>query len=168
MNYEHPDILVNPPGLRPDVCKEMVIATAVKGKTMEPKSTQHLVRSRGGALLPIIVLAPQIAEVVKWCGCIDKTYKHTNHGFTVQATWLRRICQEHFLCFVAFGLHLKWYQDCRSWICRWLPWERKKATIGGWQQGNNKFAVYIIYSSCFTLMVQWKMGVSPILVSFLG
>jgi len=65
VNYEHPDILVNPPGLRPDVCKEMVIATAVKGKTMEPKTTQHLVRSGGGALLPIIVLAPQIAEVVK-------------------------------------------------------------------------------------------------------
>ena len=65
VNYEHPDILVNPPGLRPDVCKEMVISTAVKGKTLEPKTTQHLVRSRGGALLPIIVLAPQIAEVVK-------------------------------------------------------------------------------------------------------
>eukprot|EP00435_Cladocopium_sp_Y103_P042440 s69_g11.t1 len=71
VHYEHPDILVNPPGLRPEVCKEQVIGTAVKGKTMEPKTTQHMVRSRGGALLPIIVLAPQIAEVVsedaRWC-----------------------------------------------------------------------------------------------------
>jgi len=65
VNYEHPDILVNPPGMRPDVCKEQVIGSAVRGQTMEPKTTQHLVRSRGGALLPIIVLAPQIAEVAK-------------------------------------------------------------------------------------------------------
>ncbi|CAE7311468.1 cobD [Symbiodinium sp. CCMP2592] len=64
VNYEHPDILVNPPGLRPDISKEQVINSAMKGHTLEPKTTQHLVRSRGGALLPIIVLAPQIAEVV--------------------------------------------------------------------------------------------------------
>ncbi|CAJ1366198.1 unnamed protein product [Effrenium voratum] len=65
VNYEHPDILVNPPGVRPDIAKEKVINRALRGETMEPKTTQHLVRSRGGALLPIIVLAPQIAEVQK-------------------------------------------------------------------------------------------------------
>jgi len=63
VNYEHEDILVNPVGIRPEMSKEMVIGTALKGKTLAPKSTQHMVRSRGGALLPLIVLAPQIAEL---------------------------------------------------------------------------------------------------------
>eukprot|EP00931_Biecheleriopsis_adriatica_P005985 TRINITY_DN107456_c0_g1_i1.p1 TRINITY_DN107456_c0_g1~~TRINITY_DN107456_c0_g1_i1.p1 ORF type:complete len:569 (+),score=102.62 TRINITY_DN107456_c0_g1_i1:37-1743(+) len=63
VNYEHEDILVNPTGVRPDITKESVIGCAVKGTTLAPKSTQHMVRSRGGALLPIIVLAPQIAEL---------------------------------------------------------------------------------------------------------
>jgi len=64
VNYEHEDILVNPPGdERKGISKESVIGSAVKGKLLTPKSTQHMVRSRGGALLPIIVLAPQIAEL---------------------------------------------------------------------------------------------------------
>ncbi|CAJ1449022.1 unnamed protein product, partial [Effrenium voratum] len=58
VNYEHPDILVNPPGVRlrlsgshssataesPDIAKEKVINRALRGETMEPKTTQHLVR----------------------------------------------------------------------------------------------------------------------------
>jgi len=64
VNYEHEDILVNPPGKEvKGISKETVIGNAVRGKLMPPKSTQHMVRSRGGALLPIIVLAPQIAEI---------------------------------------------------------------------------------------------------------
>lgn len=64
VNYAHEDILVNPPGKeRKGITKEAVISTAVKGQTLPPKSTQHMVRSRGGSLLPIIVLAPQIAEL---------------------------------------------------------------------------------------------------------
>lgn len=64
VNYHHPDILVNPPGKeRAGITKETVIRQAVRGELMDPKSTQHMVRSRGGALLPIIVLAPQIAEI---------------------------------------------------------------------------------------------------------
>jgi len=66
LNYEHEDILVNPPGPGSQgVSKETVIGTATKGKLLAPKSTQHMVRSRGGALLPIIVLAPPIAELHK-------------------------------------------------------------------------------------------------------
>jgi len=64
VNYDHEDILVNPPGKDvKGITKETVISTAVRGQTLPPKSTQHMVRSRGGALLPIIVLAPQIAEL---------------------------------------------------------------------------------------------------------
>jgi len=63
VNYAHTDILVNPPDVVNGVDKETVISSAVKGKCLAPKSTQHMVRSRGGALLPIIVLAPQIAEL---------------------------------------------------------------------------------------------------------
>ncbi|CAE8705028.1 unnamed protein product [Polarella glacialis] len=63
VNYDHEDILVNPPGVMSDVQKETVIGSAVRGKMLPPKSSQHMVRSRGGALLPIIVLAPQIAEL---------------------------------------------------------------------------------------------------------
>lgn len=33
---------MNPPGLRPEVCKEQVIGNAMKGLPMEPKTTQHL------------------------------------------------------------------------------------------------------------------------------
>lgn len=65
INYGHEDILVNPPGVgHPEVTKEAVIRSAVCGEPLAPKSTQHMVRSRGGGLLPIIVLAPQIAELV--------------------------------------------------------------------------------------------------------
>jgi len=65
LNYNHEDILVNPPWKESrEVTKESVIATAVRGKTLPPKSTQHMVRTRGGAVLPIIVLAPQIAELL--------------------------------------------------------------------------------------------------------
>jgi len=63
VRYEHPDILVNPPAANKDVTKEQVIMAALRGEVMPPKSTQHMVRSRGGTLLPIIVLAPQIAEI---------------------------------------------------------------------------------------------------------
>lgn len=65
LNYEHEDILVNPPGVGGDLTKETVISSALRGKLLKPKSTQHMVRSRGGSLLPIIVLAPQIAELYK-------------------------------------------------------------------------------------------------------
>jgi histidinol-phosphate/aromatic aminotransferase/cobyric acid decarboxylase-like protein len=64
VNYDHEDILVNPPEKEcKDIQKETVINTALKGATLAPKSTQHMVRSRSGALLPLIVLAPQIAEL---------------------------------------------------------------------------------------------------------
>mmetsp|Transcript_160211 Transcript_160211/g.283816 ORF Transcript_160211/g.283816 Transcript_160211/m.283816 type:complete len:592 (-) Transcript_160211:82-1857(-) len=64
VQYEHEDILVNPPGAKlKEVTKDDVIFNALKGTTMPPKSTQHMVRSRGGALMPIIVLAPQITEL---------------------------------------------------------------------------------------------------------
>mmetsp|Transcript_41888 Transcript_41888/g.90482 ORF Transcript_41888/g.90482 Transcript_41888/m.90482 type:complete len:627 (-) Transcript_41888:417-2297(-) len=63
VNYHHDDVLVNPPSKDNGITKETVIGSAVRGKLMTPKSTQHMVRSRGGALLPIIVLAPQIAEI---------------------------------------------------------------------------------------------------------
>eukprot|EP00928_Gymnodinium_smaydae_P089430 TRINITY_DN73399_c0_g1_i1.p1 TRINITY_DN73399_c0_g1~~TRINITY_DN73399_c0_g1_i1.p1 ORF type:complete len:630 (-),score=92.61 TRINITY_DN73399_c0_g1_i1:98-1924(-) len=63
VNYVHGDILVNPPGHPSEMQKETVIASALKNELLPPKSTQHMVRSRGGALLPIVVLAPQIAEL---------------------------------------------------------------------------------------------------------
>jgi hypothetical protein len=63
VNYEHEDVLVHPPGAGKAVEKETVIFNALKGQLLPPKSTQHMVRSRGGTLLPIIVLAPQIAEL---------------------------------------------------------------------------------------------------------
>jgi len=63
VNYEHQDILVNPPGAQKELQKETVISSATRGQLLSPKSTQHMVRCRGGALLPIIVLAPQIAEL---------------------------------------------------------------------------------------------------------
>jgi len=65
VNYDHEDIIVNPPGIVNGVSKETVISSAFQGKLLSPKSTQHMVRSRGGAILPIIVLAPQIAELAK-------------------------------------------------------------------------------------------------------
>lgn len=65
VNYEHEDILVNPPGTGKEVLKETVISKAVRGELLEPKSTRHVVRCRGGQLLPIIVLAPQIAELLR-------------------------------------------------------------------------------------------------------
>merc|ERR1711874_425650 len=65
VNYDHEDIWVNPPEkAHSGVSKETVISNAVKGTLLPPKSTQHVVRSRGGAFLPIIILAPQIAEVI--------------------------------------------------------------------------------------------------------
>eukprot|EP00746_Dinoflagellata_sp_MGD_P123868 gnl/MRDRNA2_/MRDRNA2_58472_c0_seq2.p1 gnl/MRDRNA2_/MRDRNA2_58472_c0~~gnl/MRDRNA2_/MRDRNA2_58472_c0_seq2.p1 ORF type:complete len:507 (-),score=91.39 gnl/MRDRNA2_/MRDRNA2_58472_c0_seq2:250-1596(-) len=63
IRYDHEDILVNPPGVSDSITKEHVIRSAMRGEPMGPKSTQHVVRSRGGALMPIIVLAPHIAEV---------------------------------------------------------------------------------------------------------
>lgn len=71
VNYDHEDILVNPPGKEvKGITKESVISTASRGQTLPPKSTQHMVRSRGGALLPIIVLAPQIAELCQVDGTV--------------------------------------------------------------------------------------------------
>lgn len=64
ITYDHEDVLVNPPGVGPGTTKEEVIGSALRGEVMAPKSTQHVVRSRGGTLMPIIVLAPQIAEVL--------------------------------------------------------------------------------------------------------
>jgi len=64
VNYEHDDIVVNPPEVEDGgVTKDMVIKKAINGDLLAPKSTQHMVRSRGGSLMPIIVLAPQIAEI---------------------------------------------------------------------------------------------------------
>jgi hypothetical protein len=63
IRYDHEDVLVNPPGVGTGTTKDEVIGSALRGEPMAPKSTQHVVRSRGGALMPIIVLAPQIAEV---------------------------------------------------------------------------------------------------------
>jgi len=63
VNYDHEDILVAPPELTSQVSKEIVVSTALNGQLLAPKSTQHMVRSRGGTLMPIIVLAPQIAEI---------------------------------------------------------------------------------------------------------
>lgn len=63
VNYEHEDILVNPPDAPEQVSKDTVIFKALKGQLLPPKSTQHMVRSRGGTLMSIIVLAPQIAEI---------------------------------------------------------------------------------------------------------
>merc|ERR1712054_748310 len=65
VNYEHEDVLVNAPGAESPISKETVINSAIKGELLPPKSTQHMVRSRGGALLPIIVLSPQIVETYK-------------------------------------------------------------------------------------------------------
>jgi len=65
LNYAHEDILVNPPGSARPTTKEDVIRSAVKGEPMQPKSTQHMVRSRSGHIMPIIVLAPQIAELAE-------------------------------------------------------------------------------------------------------
>jgi len=62
VNYEHEDVLVSPDS-SDALSKETVIRNAVRGKLLPPKSTQHMVRSRGGSLMPIIVLAPQIAEI---------------------------------------------------------------------------------------------------------
>jgi len=63
VNYEHEDILVNPPDAPNQVAKETVISKALKGQLLPPKSTQHMVRTRGGNLMSIISLAPQIAEI---------------------------------------------------------------------------------------------------------
>jgi hypothetical protein len=63
VNYDHEDVLVNPPDAERPVLKEEVINSALKGKLLAPKSTQHMVRSRSGQTLPLIVLAPQIAEL---------------------------------------------------------------------------------------------------------
>lgn len=65
VNYEHEDILVNPPGEGKDVLKETVISSAMRGQLLKPKSTRHVVRTRRGTLLPIIVLAPQITEPIR-------------------------------------------------------------------------------------------------------
>eukprot|EP00747_Dinoflagellata_sp_TGD_P068731 gnl/TRDRNA2_/TRDRNA2_155841_c1_seq1.p1 gnl/TRDRNA2_/TRDRNA2_155841_c1~~gnl/TRDRNA2_/TRDRNA2_155841_c1_seq1.p1 ORF type:complete len:227 (-),score=48.62 gnl/TRDRNA2_/TRDRNA2_155841_c1_seq1:111-704(-) len=64
LHYEHEDILVNFPGVKEEVTKEAVVDAAVHGPLLKPKSTQHMVRTKGGSLLPIIVLAPQIAELI--------------------------------------------------------------------------------------------------------
>ncbi|CAE6963250.1 cobD [Symbiodinium sp. CCMP2456] len=45
VNYEHPDILVNPPGLRPDICKEQVISSAMKGSV--GKGTRVAIQKSG-------------------------------------------------------------------------------------------------------------------------
>ena len=70
VNYAHEDILVNPPNSPVQTSKEGVVSTAVSGKFLPPKSTRHMVRTRSGALMPIAVLAPQIAELMvdtcKW------------------------------------------------------------------------------------------------------
>jgi len=63
VNYEHEDILVNPPDAPNQVAKDTVIFKALKGQLLPPKSTQHMVRTRGGTLMSIIALAPQIAEI---------------------------------------------------------------------------------------------------------
>lgn len=63
VKYSHEDILVNPPNSELKTTKEDVIFNALKGRILPPKSTHHMVRSRGGDLMPIIVLAPQIAEI---------------------------------------------------------------------------------------------------------
>jgi len=65
VNYEHEDILVNPPDAGKDLQKETVISSALRGELLAPKSTRHVVRCRSGELLPIIVLAPQIAELLR-------------------------------------------------------------------------------------------------------
>jgi len=65
VNYEHEDILVTPPKVDSSLTKEMVVSRALDGDLLPPKSTQHVVRSRGGTLMPILVLAPQIAELQK-------------------------------------------------------------------------------------------------------
>lgn len=64
VNYAHEDILVNPPNSPVQTSKEGVVSTAVSGKFLPPKSTRHMVRTRSGALMPIAVLAPQIAELM--------------------------------------------------------------------------------------------------------
>lgn len=63
VRYGHEDILVNPPHAHSKVSKETVIFNALQGVMLEPKSTQHMVRSRSGHLMPIIALAPLIAEL---------------------------------------------------------------------------------------------------------
>lgn len=63
VNYDHEDILVSLPDSNSQVSKETVIFNAIKGQLLPPKSTQHMVRLRGGSLMPIVALAPQIAEI---------------------------------------------------------------------------------------------------------
>lgn len=65
VNYYCEDIFVNPPASTSPTTKDDVINAGLKGEVLPPKSTQHMVRSRGGQMLPILVLAPMIAEL---CG----------------------------------------------------------------------------------------------------
>jgi len=60
---DHEDVLVSPPNRQTTITKDDVIFSAMRGKLFPPKSTQFMVRSRGGQLMPIIVLAPQIVEL---------------------------------------------------------------------------------------------------------